>query len=126
MKENKIKACSRKSYRRRLSREVIRKLASRFKVSQQSLNRPYQLVSAKAKERVDPPGQRQRGAAKMKKRPKIERKDTAIVEFLKNRTGKATVAKLKNGRVITAEDAQTSQSQTPPIQTPQTAPSPNR
>jgi HTH-type transcriptional regulator/antitoxin HigA len=32
-------------YRRGLSREVIRKLASRFKVSQELLNKPYKLVS---------------------------------------------------------------------------------
>jgi HTH-type transcriptional regulator/antitoxin HigA len=32
-------------YRRGLSREVIRKLASRFKVSQELFNRPYKLIS---------------------------------------------------------------------------------
>jgi HTH-type transcriptional regulator / antitoxin HigA len=32
-------------YRRGLSREVIRKLASRFKVSQELFNKPYKLVS---------------------------------------------------------------------------------
>jgi len=113
MKENKIKAADlaieleiSKSllsdilhYRRRLSRIVIRKLASRFKVSQQSFNKPYKLVSAK--QRVNPPDQRRIGPAKEKKRPRIEHKDMAIIEFLKNRTGKATVAKLKNGHIIT-------------------------
>jgi len=32
-------------YRRGLSREVIRKLASRFRVSQEAFNKPYKLVS---------------------------------------------------------------------------------
>jgi HTH-type transcriptional regulator / antitoxin HigA len=59
MKENKLKAVElavdleiSKSllsdilhYRRGLSREVIRKLASRFKLSQELFNRPYKLVS---------------------------------------------------------------------------------
>jgi len=92
-------------YRRRLSIELIRKLASRFKVSQQSFNRPFKPDSAKekvnAKERVNPPGQRRIGPAKNKPRPLLQRKDLAIVEFLKSRTGKPTVAKLKNGRIIT-------------------------
>ena len=60
MKENKIKAVElaveleiSKSllsdilhYRRGLSREVIRKLASRFKLSQELFNKPYELVSS--------------------------------------------------------------------------------
>ena len=60
MKENKMKATDlakeleiSKSllsdilhYRRGLSREVIRKLASRFKVSQELFNKPYKLVSS--------------------------------------------------------------------------------
>jgi HTH-type transcriptional regulator / antitoxin HigA len=60
MKENKMKAVDlaieleiSKSlvsdilhYRRGLSREVIRKLASRFKVSQELFNKPYKLVSS--------------------------------------------------------------------------------
>jgi HTH-type transcriptional regulator/antitoxin HigA len=59
MKENKLKAVDLAAeleiskslvsdilhYRRGLSREVIRKLASRFKVSQELLNKPYKLVS---------------------------------------------------------------------------------
>ena len=63
MKENKIKAVDLANeleiskslvsdilnYRRALSREIIRKLASRFKVSQELFNRPYALISA-----VDP------------------------------------------------------------------------
>ena len=58
MKENKIKAIDLAAeleiskslvsdilhYRRGLSREVIRKLASRFKVSQELFNKPYKLV----------------------------------------------------------------------------------
>ena len=36
------------NYRRGLSREVIRKLASRFKVSQELFNKPYKLVSSAA------------------------------------------------------------------------------
>jgi HTH-type transcriptional regulator / antitoxin HigA len=60
MKENKLKAVKlaveleiSKSllsdilhYRRGLSRDVIRKLGSRFKVSQELFNKPYKLVSA--------------------------------------------------------------------------------
>ncbi|HEV2483717.1 MAG TPA: transcriptional regulator [Puia sp.] len=59
MKENKVKAVELAvdlgvgkslisdilNYRRGLSREVIRKLALRFKVSQELFNRPYKLVS---------------------------------------------------------------------------------
>jgi HTH-type transcriptional regulator/antitoxin HigA len=124
MKENKIKAADLAGeleisktllsdilhYRRRLSKKVIRKLASKFNVSQKSWNRPYDLVRTKAatKESGKPPDQRrigstknQIGPAKVKQRPRIERKDTAIVEFLKSRTGQPTVAKLKNGRIIT-------------------------
>ena len=60
MKENKVKATDLAAeldvskslvsdilhYRRGLSREVIRKLASRFKVSQELFNKPYKLVPA--------------------------------------------------------------------------------
>ena len=60
MKENKMKAVDLATeleiskslvsdilhYRRGLSREVIRKLASRFKVSQELFNKPYKLVSS--------------------------------------------------------------------------------
>lgn len=59
MKENKVKAVDLAadlgvgkslisdilSYRRGLSREVIRKLSLRFKVSQELFNRPYKLIS---------------------------------------------------------------------------------
>src|SRR5882762_4182258 len=59
MKENKVKAVDLASelgiskslisdilhYRRGLSREVIRKLALRFKVSQELFNKPYKLIS---------------------------------------------------------------------------------
>jgi HTH-type transcriptional regulator/antitoxin HigA len=59
MKENKMKAVNLAAeleisksllsdilhYRRGLSREVIRKLATRFKVSQELFNKPYKLVS---------------------------------------------------------------------------------
>jgi HTH-type transcriptional regulator/antitoxin HigA len=59
MKENKIKATDLATelgvgkslisdilhYRRGLSRDIIRKLASRFKVSQELFNKPYKLVS---------------------------------------------------------------------------------
>jgi HTH-type transcriptional regulator/antitoxin HigA len=34
------------NYRRALSRDIIRKLAARFKVSQELFNRPYKLISA--------------------------------------------------------------------------------
>jgi HTH-type transcriptional regulator/antitoxin HigA len=59
MKENKLKAVELAAelevsksllsdilhYRRGLSREVIRKLAARFKVSQELFNKPYKLIS---------------------------------------------------------------------------------
>jgi HTH-type transcriptional regulator/antitoxin HigA len=59
MKENKLKATDLANelevgkslvsdilhYRRGLSRDIIRKLASRFKVSQELFNKPYKLVS---------------------------------------------------------------------------------
>ena len=59
MKENKVKAVDLAAeldiskslvsdilhYRRGLSREIIRKLSSRFKVSQELFNKPYKLVS---------------------------------------------------------------------------------
>lgn len=113
MKENKIRAADlaieleiSKSllsdflhYRRRLSKNLTRKLASKFKISQQSLNQPYQLVATK--ESGKSPDRSRIGPAEKYQRPKTVRKDTAIIEFLKNRTGKATVAKLKNGRIIT-------------------------
>ena len=41
-------------YRRRLSREVIRKLAFRFQVPQELLNKPYNLVRAAAKPAKSP------------------------------------------------------------------------
>lgn len=121
MKENKIRAADlaieleiSKSllseilhYRRKLSKKVIRKLASKFKVSPQSLSKPYQLDATKdaaktaAKVNGDPPHQRSIDPAEKYHRPKIVHKDTAIIEFLKSRTGKATIVKLKNGRIIT-------------------------
>lgn len=59
MKENKVKAIDLANelevskslvsdilnYRRGLSKEIIRKLASRFKVSQELFNKPYKLIS---------------------------------------------------------------------------------
>jgi HTH-type transcriptional regulator/antitoxin HigA len=113
MKENKIKAADLATeleisksllsdilhYRRKLSKKVIRKLASKFKVPQQSLNKPYQLDAAKAaiKDATKPATK----PAEKYHRPKTVHKDTAIIEFLKSRTGKATIVKLQNGRVIT-------------------------
>jgi HTH-type transcriptional regulator/antitoxin HigA len=60
MKENKIKATDLAkeleiskslvsdimNYRRALSRDIIRKLSARFKVSQELFNKPYKLMSA--------------------------------------------------------------------------------
>jgi HTH-type transcriptional regulator / antitoxin HigA len=87
-------------YRRRLSREVIRKLASRFNVSQELLNKPYNLapVAKHAKPRllVSQPKPEPSGTA--------YRKDQPLIRLLEERTGKATVAKLKNGKEITIWD----------------------
>jgi HTH-type transcriptional regulator/antitoxin HigA len=67
MKENKVKAVDlaldleiSKSlisdimhYRRRLSREMIRKLGERFKVSQELFNKPYKLDTAVAESLIN-------------------------------------------------------------------------
>lgn len=53
-------------YRRGLSKEIIRKLASRFKVSQELFNKPYKLVS--------PANSRPRDTSIMKKMPIASRR----------------------------------------------------
>src|ERR1700730_6670903 len=53
------------NYRRGLSKEIIRKLATRFKFSQEAFNRPYKLVS--------PPNARLKDAGVMNTRKKVSR-----------------------------------------------------
>jgi HTH-type transcriptional regulator / antitoxin HigA len=84
-------------YRRRLSREVIRKLASRFNVSQDLLNKPYNLAPvAKHANSRQPSSQ-----PESKPLGNPFQKDQALIQLLKERTGKATLARLKNGKEIT-------------------------
>jgi HTH-type transcriptional regulator/antitoxin HigA len=83
-------------YRRRLSREVIRKLASRFNVSQELLNKPYNLTPFARK------GGRQ--PARLPQSPPSGNpflKDQPLIQTLNDRVGKPTLAKLKNGKTIT-------------------------
>jgi HTH-type transcriptional regulator/antitoxin HigA len=84
-------------YRRRLSREVIRKLASRFNVSQELLNKPYNLAPPA---RHDNPGQPP-PQAEPKPLGNPFLKDQPLIQILQERTGKATFARLKNGKEIT-------------------------
>jgi HTH-type transcriptional regulator/antitoxin HigA len=84
-------------YRRRLSREVIRKLASRFNVSQELLNKPYNLTPLP---KQDNPGQPPvQAEPKPLGNPFL--KDQPLIQILEERTGKATLARLKNGKEIT-------------------------
>jgi antitoxin component HigA of HigAB toxin-antitoxin module len=75
-------------YHRRLSREVIRKLASRFNVSQALLNKPYNLA----------PVAKHANSSRQAHEPDPQpvgnqyRKDQPLVRLLEERTGKATVA----------------------------------
>jgi HTH-type transcriptional regulator/antitoxin HigA len=84
-------------YRRRLSREVIRKLAFRLNVSQEMLNKPYNLI----------PGEKRGKIRRPANQPKTQlfstpnRKDEPIVRLLEERAGKATVARLLNEKEIT-------------------------
>src|SRR5580692_6409193 len=85
-------------YRRRLSREVIRKLASRFNVSQELLNKPYNLARpAKQDNPLQPPPPQ----AELKPLGNPFLKDQPLIQLLQERTGKATFARLKNGKEIT-------------------------
>lgn len=92
-------------YRRRLSREVIRKLAFRFKIPQELLNKPYNLVPAEVKPAKSPQPTSQ--AARVIGQPKAQpfetpnRKEDAVVRLLQDRTGMATIARLQNGKEIT-------------------------
>jgi HTH-type transcriptional regulator/antitoxin HigA len=84
-------------YRRRLSREVIRKIASRFNVSQNLLNKPYNLAtvvkSATSLQPFRQPKSQPPGNPFLKDQP--------LIQILNDRTGRATLAKLKNGKTIT-------------------------
>jgi HTH-type transcriptional regulator/antitoxin HigA len=86
-------------YRKRFSREVIRKLASRFNVSQDLLNKPYNLapiVKRSISGQASPSGQ-------PKTFPQGDPlpNDQLLIQILKERTGRATLAKLRNGKTIT-------------------------
>jgi transcriptional regulator with XRE-family HTH domain len=99
-------------YRRRLSRVVIRKLAFRFKVSQELFNKPYNLVPAAAKpaKPLQPISQSTRPvhqAAQAISQPKPKpfgtpnRQEEPAVRLLIERAGMATIGRLKNGKEIT-------------------------
>jgi HTH-type transcriptional regulator/antitoxin HigA len=85
-------------YRRRLSREVIRKLAFRFKIPQELLNKPYNLVPAAAK-----PAKSPQAISQPKAQPfgTPNRNEDAVVRLLQERKGLATIARLQNGKEIT-------------------------
>jgi HTH-type transcriptional regulator/antitoxin HigA len=84
-------------YRRRFSRAVIRKLASRFNVSQELLNKPYNLAPAvKNANATDASGQPKPLAP-----GNPLSKDQPIVQILNDRIGMATLAKLRDGKTIT-------------------------
>jgi HTH-type transcriptional regulator/antitoxin HigA len=99
-------------YRRRLSREVIRKLAFRFQVPQELLNKPYNLVRAAAKPAKSPrsispstgpirhPAQAT-GQTKTQPFATPNWKEEPVVRLLEERAGTATIARLKNGKEIT-------------------------
>jgi HTH-type transcriptional regulator / antitoxin HigA len=86
-------------YRRRLSRVVIRKLSSALNVSQELLNKPYNLTPtpnySNSRQRVNQP------------EPQTltrYREDQPLIQLLEERTGKATVARLKSGQEIAIWD----------------------
>jgi antitoxin component HigA of HigAB toxin-antitoxin module len=80
-----------RAYRRGLSKEVIRKLAARFEVGQESFSSPYNLSALRA-------GRPQNASSPpQKKGPR----DTATLELLQRRTGMPTIATLKDGRSVT-------------------------
>jgi HTH-type transcriptional regulator / antitoxin HigA len=91
-------------YRRRLSREVIRKLASRFNVSQELLNKPYNLAPAPGVKRANSRQRTRQPDPKPIENRNQYRKDQPLVQLLEERTGKATVARLKDGKEITIWD----------------------
>jgi HTH-type transcriptional regulator/antitoxin HigA len=84
-------------YRKRFSREVIRKLASRFNVSQDLLNKPYKLAPivkrSISRQPSAPPATPPQGNPLPKHQP--------LIQLLNERSGLATLAKLKNGKTIT-------------------------
>jgi HTH-type transcriptional regulator/antitoxin HigA len=92
-------------YRRRLSREVIRKLASRFNVSQALLNKPFNLA----------PVAKHANSSRQAHQPDPQpignqyRKDQPLVRLLEERTGKATVARLTSAirELIDSDNGQT-------------------
>jgi hypothetical protein len=92
-------------YRRGISRPVIRKLASRFKVPQEVFNQPYQLVprsTAKKSSSATKPAPTPADApAPARRSQKLAERDAEILNCLQRRSGKPTIAKLKNGRSLT-------------------------
>lgn len=92
-------------YRRRLSREVIRKLAFRFNVPQELLNKPYNLIPAAAKPAKSPQpiSQAVQAIGQPKTQPSgtPNRTEHPIARLLEERAGTATLARLKNGKEIT-------------------------
>lgn len=84
-------------YRKRFSREVIRKLASRFNVSQDLLNKPYNLAPIVKRSISRQPSSQPKTLAQGNPLPN----DQLLIQILKERTGRTTLAKLKNGKTIT-------------------------
>lgn len=84
-------------YRRRLSRELIRKLASRFTVPQELLNKPYNSTPARSGIKAAAPVRRDPSLAiKLSKQ-----RDEVLVRVLNERLGTATTAKLRDNRELT-------------------------
>ncbi|HEV2353653.1 MAG TPA: hypothetical protein VGR89_05385 [Puia sp.] len=81
-------------YRRRMSRELIRKLAARFGISQELLNKPYSLIAGV--KRAQPQRSPQPLLASS-----FNQGDERMLQLLQERTGKATTAKLQDGKEIT-------------------------
>jgi len=86
-----------RAYRRGLSKKVIRKLATRFEVGQESFNRSYNLVLQQKTGTSLPRAGRPENAPARKKDPT----DTAILQLLQRRTGMPTIARLKDGPSVT-------------------------
>ena len=86
-----------RAYRRGLSKEVIRKLAGRFEVGQESFNSPYNLVHKQKKVN----SALQAGGPQNTPPPKKGPRDTATLELLQGRTGMPTIARLNDGRSVT-------------------------
>jgi plasmid maintenance system antidote protein VapI len=75
-----------RAYRRGLSKEVIRKLAARFEVGQESFNSPYNLVHKQKNVKSALRAGQPQDAPPRKKGPG----DTATLELLQRRTGMPT------------------------------------